>query len=315
MAQIPSVQFASSRPVRADQSAPKTKVLGAWCCERLLAEGPLTNTYLARPATCPAEWPLDYVVKVLKSSYEGDSRVVTLLQREALIASTVSHPNLVSALSSQIHEPPYFVVFPRLEAVPLQQPLSNNQKLNLAQILWATRQVAEALQALHQAGWIHNDVKPDNILLSSVGHVTLIDLGFASSRHESSSAIEKPFAGSFHYVAPERFSSRLATDQRSDIYSLGATLFECLAGCRPFEAKSAAGLIEAHRQQPPPQLRRLVPHVPLAVTRLVHNMLRKDPLRRPQSTGELIGQLISLEIENLEGHCNELESFSGGAAG
>jgi serine/threonine-protein kinase len=158
------------------------------------------------------------------------------------------------------------------------------------------RQVAEGLDALWTAGWTHGDVKPTNIYTSPEGHVTLLDLGFARSRSETGSAADRCVMGTCQYMAPEAITSALGVDPRSDIYSLGVVLFEMLAGRPPLEAESLAGWASAHRQARPPELRRLAPQVPPAVSRLVSQMLAKHPLRRPQSPAELVDRLAALEI-------------------
>ena len=168
--------------------------------------------------------------------------------------------------------------------------------LELPLALWIVRQATEALDALHTAGWMHGDVKPSNLLLSAEGHVTLLDLGFARRPTEVGSVVQRCVMGTCHYLAPEMITSALRADIRSDIYSLGAMLFEMLAGRPPFESDDLAELARQHQQSRAPELRRLAPQVPGGVTWLVRQMLAKEPLRRPQSPRELIGRLVALEI-------------------
>jgi len=168
--------------------------------------------------------------------------------------------------------------------------------VDLPVALWMARQVVEALEALHAAGWMHGDVKPGNVFVSPEGHVTLLDLGFARRRDETGSAVDRLLTGTCNYMAPELITSALRADIRSDVYSLGVVLFELLAGRLPFTGESLAELATKHRQSRPPNLRRLAPHLPQAVVELVQQMLAKDPLRRPQTPRELIDRLVGLEI-------------------
>jgi serine/threonine-protein kinase len=186
---------------------------------------------------------------------------------------------------------------PWLEGATLDERLAAGQRFDLPQVLWIARQAAEALDALNQAGWMHGDVKPGNIMISPEGHATLLDLGFARRGDETGSAVDRCVLGTFHYIAPEFLTSTLRADIRSDIYSLGGVLFRILTGRLPFESADLADLASQHKQSLPPNLHRLVPHLPAGVARLVHNMLAKDPLRRPQSPRELIEILARLEIE------------------
>ena len=143
---------------------------------------------------------------------------------------------------------------------------------------------------------MHGDVTPGNIQVSPTGHVTLLDLNFARRRDEFGSAVDRPIMGTCNYLAPEYLTSALRPDIRSDIYSLGAVLFEVLSGRRPFAAETLVQLSLQHRQAALPDLGRLAPHVPREVVQLVRQMMAKEPLRRPQTPRELIERLVALEI-------------------
>jgi serine/threonine-protein kinase len=143
---------------------------------------------------------------------------------------------------------------------------------------------------------MHGDVKPSNMMISPEGHVTLLDLGFARRNDETGSAVDRCVMGTCHYLAPEWITSALRPDIRSDIYSLGVVLFELFAGRLPFRAQDLAELAQQHKEAAPPDLRRLVPHLPTDVVHLVGQMMAKQPLRRPQKPRELIDRLVRLEI-------------------
>jgi serine/threonine-protein kinase len=195
-----------------------------------------------------------------------------------------------------LNEPPYYLAMPFLEGRSLAEQLRIAGQLDLPSAFWIARQVAEALDALHQAGWLHSDVKPSNIFLSPAGHVTLIDLGFARLSEERGSVAERPVMGTIQYIAPEMLYSALGGDCASDVYSLGVTLFEMLTGRLPFDAQDVAELANQHRQELPGDLRTLVPHLPTRAARLVHQMLAKEPLRRPLAA-DLVDRLAAVEIE------------------
>jgi serine/threonine-protein kinase len=144
---------------------------------------------------------------------------------------------------------------------------------------------------------IHGDVKPSNVMVSPNGHATLIDLGFARSGDEFRAAADRPLLGTLAYAAPETMTSAMAADTRSDLYSLGAMLYEMLAGRPPFVAESASELVGLHRDARPACLREQSPELPRPVASLVHQMLLKDPDRRPQGLFETIDRLARLEIE------------------
>ena len=176
-----------------------------------------------------------------------------------------------------------FLVMPSLEGTTLRARLSTGELLDVPTALWIVRQVAEALDALEAAGWVHGDVKPENIFVSSEGHATLLDLGFARRSDEAAQTAERGVMGTAAYLAPERLAAPAEADIRGDIYSLGAVLFESLAGRPAFEGDTLADLLRRQRQSAPPNLLKLVPQLPPDAAWLVRRMLAKDPLRRPQT--------------------------------
>ena len=238
-----------------------------------------------------------YAAKLLKQPWDADPRGLELLAREARVGRRVTQAHLVPILAANLDEPPYYVLMPLLEGRTLKSEIACGCRPAVPLALWITRQVAEALEALDAAGWIHADVKPSNIFLSPTGHATLIDLSFAQRRGEEATSGPRPLAGTPAYLAPERIVSTLAADIRSDLYSLGVTLFELLTGRLPFDGADAARLASQHRQELPADLRSLAPQLPLSVARLVRQLLSKEPLRRPQSPRELVDRLAALEIE------------------
>lgn len=233
---------------------------------------------------------------MLRPCWQDDDRAIRLLQREALVGQSISHPHLAPILSASVLEPPRLVVMPWLEGASLAARLAAGQQFGVPEALWIARQTAEAIEALDAAGWMHGDVTPGNIQVSPTGHVTLLDLNFARRRDEFASAVDRPIMGTCDYLAPEYLTSALRPDIRSDIYSLGAVLFEIIAGRPAFAAKTLEQLSLEHRQAAVPDLTRLAPHVPREVARLVRRMMAKEPLRRPQTPRELVEQLVALEI-------------------
>lgn len=268
-----------------------------WELIQLAGGGSLTEVYRARPVGILGDQPAAYALKILRPQWRNDRRAIELLRREAFVGRRVSHPHLVAILAANVHQPPYFAVMPWLCGQTLAYEQAAGRAVDLPVAIWTARQVVEALHALDTAGWMHGDVKPSNIFTSPEGHVTLLDLGFARRRQETGSVVDRCVIGTYNYIAPEMITSRLRPDIRSDIYSLGVVLFETLSGRLPFAGKDLAELATQHKLARPPDLRRLVPHLPTGVIRLVGDMLAKDPFRRPQTPAELIERLIALEVE------------------
>lgn len=277
-------------------AAPSVPQVGPWQLVALAGEGSWSQVWRARPAEASPAVPAAYALKRLHPQYEQNAQALALLRREAAVGHQVTHPHLVPVLGASIAQAPYYLVMPWLEGASLGARLARGWRPDLPVALWLVRQVAEALEALHAAGWRHGDIKPSNILLSPEGHVTLLDLGFAQRTGEVSSLADRCVLGTCHYLAPEAITSALRPDIRSDLYSLGVVLFELLTGQVPFAGTTLSEVVAQHRQARPPELRKLAPRLPAAVACLVSSLLAKQPLRRPQTPRELIEQLAGLEI-------------------
>jgi serine/threonine-protein kinase len=257
----------------------------------------LANIYRARPANAAKEAKPAYALKILRPECAANPRAVQLLAREAEVGASVADPHLVPVFSASLAKRPYYLVMPWLEGATLRQRLEAKQTVDVPRALWIVRQTAEAITALDRAGWMHGDVTPGNLMISPSGHVTLLDLSFARRDEESGAAVDRCILGTFYYIAPELLTSAMRADIRSDLYSLGVVFFEMLAGRRPFEAEDLADLATQHLQSAPPDLKELAPHLSDEVVRLVRRMIAKDPARRPQTPGELIAELMRLEID------------------
>ena len=281
-------------------AAPLLGRLGPWQLVRLLGEGNFTRVYQARPADGPTIRRRHRDASARGVRREGASqRVVARVRRPSKCSAArlgrrqgVASESAARAFGER-QEPPFYVVTPKLDGVPLAQLIAEQERLAVPLALWIARQVAEGLDALFEAtGMIHSDVKPANILVSPTGHATLIDFGFVQTPAEASHWATRPLAGTLAYIAPEMVTSALAAGPRSDIYSLGVTLYEMLSGRRPWDSDDPGELATLHREAKPADVRALRPDVPAPVAELVHSMLAKDPLRRPGQrarTGDAAG--------------------------
>lgn len=281
-----------SRRHFARQAASST--VGPWQLVRLVGAGCWTQVFQARPLASSEHSATDYLVKTLQPALENEPRAIALLQREAHVAAQVRHPNLTAILSSHVELAPRYLVMPCLAGATLRQAIDITRRIPTAQALWLARQSAEGLAALHQAGWLHADVKPDNLFVCDNGHAILLDLGLA--KRIGQRAAEEPLAATLAYAAPEVFTPHIAAGPASDVYSLGVTLYEMLTGGRPFAQDDPTELAAAHLTAVVPDPRRVLPQLAARVSRLLRQMLAKEPLRRP-SLPELIERLCDLEIE------------------
>ena len=278
----------------ANTFASQPVALGAWRLSNLIGQGRTAHVYAASVGEDLAT--AAYVVKVLRWPWDTNPRGRRMLRREAHLGHRIANPHVVPVLAASLAEPPYYVVMPRLEGQTVDALLRSVGTLDMPTALWIARQTAEGLAAIHEAGWIHGDVKPSNVMVDWSGHATLIDLGFAQPLGELADADGDEVQGTPAYLAPERLVSTCRADQRSDLYSLGVTLFELLVGHLPFAGAEAPQLIEQQRQGLPHDLRTTAPRVPALAMRLVRELLSNEPLRRPQTAREVVDRLANLEI-------------------
>lgn len=257
----------------------------------------MAEVYKARPKSSSTTTPASYAIKVVRQRWQDDPRMREMLRREAHLGRNVSNPHLVPILAAGLLERPPHLVMPLLEGQTLGARLASGKRLGIAVALWIARQVAQGLEALAAEGWMHADVKPSNIFISPAGHVTLIDLGFAQRISEMATMVDRPILGTLNYIAPELLTAKLPADVRSDIFSLGVTLYRTLTGRLPFDAADLGALALLHRQGVATDLRQLCPQASRRAVQLVQSMIAKEPLRRPQSPRELIERLAELEVE------------------
>ncbi len=262
--------------------------------------------FTARAVGQSGRFAPDYVVKYVRDGAPDDHLPRAMLRREVNIAALVAHPNLVSVLDSGLNENCPFIILPYLPGRPLEQLATARTQTPVPQALWYARQVAAALAALHQAGWLHGDVKPANIIVSDQGHATLIDLGLARRLDSPECRTDNWLTGDAAYLAPEAFQPQRSLTAAADVYALGLTLLNLLRGNRWFSLRESTSFRGAKGDTHPlvdswrtvQDLRVSRPDVPRELALLLAKMLAKEPLRRP-SAGELVENFSALEIESL----------------
>jgi len=253
----------------------------------------LTSVYSARSRA----GDVACAVKVLNRAWQDDATAVKLLQREARACLTVQHPHLVKLLDAHVTRPPYYLVLELLGGESLRRRLRRDYRLDVPEALWITRQTAEALAALHRAGFVHGDVKPDNIRVVADGRAILLDLGFAHRLGENAQLLEQGYVlGTVNYLAPELCGPEPEDNFTSDVFSLGVTLFEMLAGQMPYPAGSIEQTFRRHESDPPADIRHHVPSpLPPGLPQLMAKLLARRQEDRPRAAA-VVQHLIGLEI-------------------
>lgn len=272
--------------------APKIAGYELYAC---LGGGMMTSVYAARNL----ENDKPCAVKVLRPDWMEQPIAAKLLQREARAGLAVRHPHLVELREAHVTRPPYYLVMEMLEGESLRRRLRRDYQLDVATSLWIIRQVADALAALHKKGFVHGDVKPDNIRVLHEGRAVLLDLGFAHRPGENAVLLEEGYIlGTANYLAPELCGSEPRDDVRSDLFSLGVTLFEMLTGQLPYAAGSERETLRRHQSEMPFDLCDLLLQPLPGLPELLDRMLTMDPQERPQAL-EVVHGLVDLEIRTL----------------
>lgn len=253
------------------------------------------------------------VVKVLSADLAA-AVSVDRFEREILVAAGLQHPNIVSVISAgEADGLPYFIM-PFVEGESLRKRLSRDGALPIGETVSILRDIARALEYAHGKGIVHRDVKPDNILLTS-GAATLADFGVAKAldhaRHGSGETSGPALTsvgsslGTPNYMAPEQAAADEAVDHRADIYALGITAYEMLAGAPPFAGRSPAKVLAAHITEAPPAIREVRGDVPPALATFIDTALAKDPDARPQSAA-LVATMLEAAVTGSGGNAATL---------
>src|SRR4051812_16349399 len=221
-------------------------------------------------------------VKVLKPEYAADPHFVERFRNEARHTASLSDPGIANVFDYGEVGDKAYLVMEFVDGEPLSTVLARDGRLTPASTLDIVGQAALALQAAHEAGVIHRDVKPGNILIRPDGVVKVTDFGIARVVDAAPVTQTGMVIGTAAYLSPEQASGR-STTAASDIYSLGVVAYECLSGERPFRADSAVGVAMAHATATPPPLPR---DVPPPVAGFVMRAMEKDPARRHPSAGD-----------------------------
>jgi serine/threonine-protein kinase len=298
--------LALRRPGRkfAGRVAEAPGTIGCWRLTHLLAEGRASRVYRATSLGESPQAAGGYVVKLLKAPYDRDRVARAGLAREGLIAREVQHAHLATVLADHSADSQPYLALPFYDGITLAEMLRRMRHAAIPNVLsprhacWIARQLAEALLALHGAGWLHGDVRPAKAIISPEGHLTLLGLGWARRMDSEECRCQHVTDDAAPYAAPECSRSHACSTAGSDVYSLGAMLFEMLTGSPPFSGSDRQALRRAHASAAAPDLRRLNPLVTIELAALVRTMLAKTPLRRPTAS-ELVKTLAEIEISEL----------------
>jgi serine/threonine protein kinase len=235
-------------------------------------------------------------VKWLRTNLASDPIVTERFRREAIAVARLSHPNIVAVHDVFVHDGRQAVVMQLVDGKSLRQLLDSQKRLGPELTIHIGAAIAGALDEAHRAGFVHRDVKPGNILVTSDGRVLLTDFGIAKglSPGDDDLTSDNVMMGTAKYLSPEQVRGR-RLDGRADLYSLALVLYECLAGRVPFLGETDADTALARLQRDPTDLGHLRPTLPIGLVNLIHRTLARNPAHRPQTGAELKSALLAVD--------------------
>jgi eukaryotic-like serine/threonine-protein kinase len=240
-----------------------------------IGEGGMANVYLAYDTILERH----VAVKVLRGDLATDEKFVRRFQREALSASSLSHPNIVEVYDVGEDNGIYYIVMEYIEGKHLKQLIKKRGKLTTEEVIDIMLQITDGIACAHDSYIIHRDIKPQNIMILDNGIVKITDFGIAMALNSTQLTQTNSIMGSVHYLPPEQASGKGCTIQ-SDIYSMGILMYELLTGTLPYKGDNAVEIALKHLKEPLPSIREELPDLPQSVENIILKATAKNPKNR-----------------------------------
>ena len=253
---------------------------------RLIGEGGMANVYLAYDTILER----NVAVKVLRGDLADDEKFIRRFQREALSASSLSHPNIVEMYDVGEDNGNFYIVMEYIDGKTIKQLIKKRGNLTSSEAVDIMCQLTDGLSCAHDSYIIHRDIKPQNIMVLEDGMIKITDFGVAMAINASDLTQTNSVMGSVHYLPPEQAAGKGSTI-KSDIYSLGIVLYEMLAGTMPFRGETAVEIALKHIKNPMPSIRKVNPKVPQSLENIILKATAKNPKNRYNNVRELYNDL------------------------
>ena len=253
-----------------------------------IGEGGMANVYLAYDTILDR----NVAVKVLRGDLSNDEKFVRRFQREALAASSLTHPNIVEVYDVGEDNGEYYIVMEYIEGKHLKNLLKKRGKLTLSEAVDIMLQITDGMATAHDSYIIHRDIKPQNIMILENGLVKITDFGIAMAMNATQLTQTNSVMGSVHYLPPEQASGQGSTLQ-SDIYSMGIVMYELITGELPFKGDNAVEIALKHLKEPIPDIREKIPNVPNSVYNIIKRATAKNPKNRYHDAREMHEDLLT----------------------
>lgn len=232
-------------------------------------------------------------LKLLHTQYVTNERLSSWFRREARAMARLNHTNIVTIHNFEIEDDRHFIIMEYVDGKNLDELLSERKSLSPDETIEIARQMVDAFGYAHDTGIIHRDIKPSNIMIDSSGRVKITDFGIAKILGDSKLTKTGTGAGSIHYMSPEQIEGR-QIDARTDVYSLGITLYQMLTGAVPFTDESEFVVMRAHLDQEPTRPSEIIASIPAELENIVLKMLQKQPEDRYESMHTIARELSKI---------------------
>ena len=264
------------------------RISGRYKLLEMIGGGGMSNVYLAHDMILDR----DVAIKVLRYDFANEEELRRRFQREALSATSLTHPHIVNIYDVGEDEDIHYIVMEFVKGETLKEYIQLNAPVSPAKSVTFMRQLTSAISTAHNNHIIHRDIKPQNILLDEEENVKVTDFGIAMALSATSYTQTNSVLGTVHYLSPEQARGGTATRQ-SDIYALGIVLFELLTGQLPFSGESAVSIALKHLQTETPSIRKIIPSIPQSIENVVLKATAKDPKDRYFSAEEMEADLAT----------------------
>ncbi|MCI9233765.1 MAG: Stk1 family PASTA domain-containing Ser/Thr kinase [Bacilli bacterium] len=249
---------------------------------RTIGEGGMANVYLAYDTILDR----NVAVKILRGDLADDEKFVRRFQREAIAASSLSHPNIVEMYDVGEDEGKYFIVMEYVDGKTLKSLIKKRGALTLSEVIDIMLQLTSAISCAHDSYIIHRDIKPQNVMILEDGRVKIMDFGIAMALNSNELTQTNSVMGSVHYLPPEQANGKGST-MKSDIYSLGILMFELLTGKLPFRGDQAVEIAIKQMKEPIPSVCKINPNIPQSIENIILKACAKNPKNRYDSIKEM----------------------------
>ncbi|MDE6834888.1 MAG: Stk1 family PASTA domain-containing Ser/Thr kinase [Ruminococcus sp.] len=237
----------------------------------------------------------EVAIKILKKEYAENEEFLRRFRNESKAIAVLSHPNIVKIYDVGFSEKIQYIVMEYIDGITLKEYIEEEKVLTWKDTVHFVIQILRALHHAHDKGIVHRDIKPQNIMMFTDGTIKVMDFGIAKFAREEGKTATDQAIGSVHYISPEQAGGEV-TDARSDIYSVGAMMYEMLTGSKPFDNDNPVAIAVMHMQEEAERPKALNQEIPDGLEEIVLRAMEKNPDDRYQSTAEMMSDLDAFKV-------------------